>query len=354
MCRRDGLGDEPHGWRGELSEQDANLSPVMNMDTRSKSAGGSSNLRFAAAIAIALALVWFAGDYFWASAVKILGRANHCPWGNVLTAKRDINRLSAQAFEAGREISVEEFDERLGIERLSSPAGKFWIKRSGATFDGVKLLAFLLAEHQWMLDFNPAEAPAAGDVVIDCGAHVGTFTDMALKRGASKVLAIEPDPIHAECLRRNFADDVRDGRVVIVEKALWSEPGTMTLELATKNSGMNSLVREVGQDTIEVQVTTLDELSSDLGLDRVDYIKLDIEGAEKPALLGARGVITRFKPRLMIESSDSEEGTVPPSFIEEITPGYSATCGPCEALAGTNFTVIVPYVLYYAAASPRD
>ena len=243
-------------------------------------------------------------------------------------------------------LAVEDFDAALQIEKVKSPGRAFWIKPSGTVLNGAELLRFLLAEHEWMLEVNPDLAPQPDDVVIDCGAHVGTFADMALGRGASKVIAIEPDPTHVECLRRNFSEEIKNGRVIVIPKAVWSKPGTMKLTIGTKNSGMNSLVNEVGSQTIDVEVTTVDEIVAGLNLDRVDYIKMDIEGAEKEALKGAQTVISRFVPRLMLESNSTPEGVVEPSFVETIWPGYSMTAGACEPAAQLPI-VLIPHVLYY-------
>ena len=62
-----------------------------------------------------------------------------------------------------------------------------------------------------------------GDIVLDAGANVGVFTRKALWAGASKVIAIEPAPENLECLRRNFAAEIADGRVVVYPKGVWDK-----------------------------------------------------------------------------------------------------------------------------------
>ena len=51
------------------------------------------------------------------------------------------------------------------------------------------------------------------DVVIDVGAHLGTFTRIALRHGARLVVAVEPDPVNAACFERTFAPEIAGGRV---------------------------------------------------------------------------------------------------------------------------------------------
>ena len=62
------------------------------------------------------------------------------------------------------------------------------------------------------------------------------------------------------------------------------------------------MVLERGSDKQEVRVTTIDQMVAELGLPRVDFITMDIEGAEKPALRGAAQTLRKFKPRMAIAS----------------------------------------------------
>src|SRR5689334_25347188 len=105
-----------------------------------------------------------------------------------------------------------------------------------------QLLAYLMAKHTWTVNYNPNEQVHEGDVVLDCGAHVGVFTHFALQRGASKVVAIEPDPVNLECLRRNLKKEIEAGKVVLYPKGVWSSDTTLVLHEGSENSGMNSVV----------------------------------------------------------------------------------------------------------------
>ena len=49
-----------------------------------------------------------------------------------------------------------------------------------------------------------------GDTVVDCGAHVGLFTKLALKQGADRVVAIEPDPANVACLESNLGPEIAE------------------------------------------------------------------------------------------------------------------------------------------------
>ena len=179
---------------------------------------------------------------------------------------------------------------------------------------------------------------------MDCGAHVGVFTQSALDRGAAKVIAIEPEPVNLECLRRNLAREIAAGRVIVVPKGAWSSEKTITLFLGIDNSGMNTMIEGAGGDAMEVPVTTIDNLVRSLHLPRVDYIKMDIEGAEREALAGAIETLRQFRPRLMIDSYHrAGDMQVLPTIIRRAHGDYSMSCGPCEfGLHG-----FLPHVVFY-------
>ncbi len=180
--------------------------------------------------------------------MKFQGKANSCPWGRILTLYWDLQALAdlKESTKAGER--VESQDKEWGIELISLPASarNFWIRTSGERVNGKALVPQLIAAHQWIASQDPVNVVRPGDIVIDCGAHVGIFVDQALQRGAEKVVAVDPDPTQLECLRRNFAPEIEIGKVVLVPKAVWSSPGKMSLHIGTENSGMSSLVKSRG------------------------------------------------------------------------------------------------------------
>jgi FkbM family methyltransferase len=238
-------------------------------------------------------------------------------------------------------VSLREFDARLNIERFSTGGRDFWIRREGDTKDGRALLCYLLAEHSWMAATNRSEHVRPGDVVFDCGAHIGVFTDMALRRGAAKVVAIEPDPVNLECLRRNFRSEIASGRVVVYPKGVWSSENVLDLFIGKGNSGMGSMVKDQHAGKIQVPVSTIDRIALELHIDRVNFIKLDIEGAEREALAGAKQTLARDFPRLMLDTYHRPDDVrVLPFVIGNANPRYRMKCGPCEES-------LVPHVTYY-------
>jgi FkbM family methyltransferase len=186
----------------------------------------------------------------------------------------------------------------------------------------------------------------AGDVVLDCGANVGVFTRTALNDGAGLVVAIEPAPNTVECLRRNFEKEIAAGRVIVVPKGVWSHPDM--LELAEGGDGNitgDSFVLGRNQkNKVKVPLTTIDILAGELKLRRVDFVKMDIEGAEKDALRGGAETIRRYHPRMAIAAEHLPDD-VPaiPQTVNAIWSGYSVRPSSCK----DAFLSIHPEVLLF-------
>jgi hypothetical protein len=135
----------------------------------------------------------------WAAGLKLRGKAPECSWTDILNTHGRLTTYAELRRSASAALQVQEYDSQLKVELIRTPRRSFWIKRSGDGAESRELLAYLLAEHDWLIQENPKQGVQPGDIVLDCGAHVGTFAHLALQRGAAKVVAIEPD---RSCKRR--------------------------------------------------------------------------------------------------------------------------------------------------------
>ena len=170
---------------------------------------------------------------------------------------------------------------------------------------------------------DPVTGVRKGDVVLDGGAHFGGFTRTALDRGAKLVVAIEIAPENIQVLRRNFAKEMEAGRVIVYKKGVWDKDATMVLE--RKNHTWADQVAAAGPGP-SVEVTTIDRIVSELRLPTVDFIKLDIEGAERNALAGASETLKRHRPRLAVASYHrADDLAVLPPIVISAQAAY-ATC----------------------------
>ncbi len=131
----------------------------------------------------------------------------------------------------------------------------------------------------------------AGDTVVDAGAWIGPFSAYAAHKGAH-VYAFEPSPENQNLLKTTAE---LNGSIKIVPYALYD---TVTELTFTENNVGSKVVQEgVG---IKVTTTTLDEFVRINTLKRIDFIKSDIEGAERNMLKGATWVLQNFAPKLSL------------------------------------------------------
>jgi FkbM family methyltransferase len=227
-----------------------------------------------------------------------------------------------------------------GYHQWSTPQGNYWIPEM--TDDA---LWILLGQQERDIYDEGQSAVTQGDIVLDCGAHVGVFARTALKRGAKLVVAIEPAPENLECLRRNFSTEIGKGNVIIYPKGVWSKDDFLPMYL-NRNSAGDSFVLDLdpGQKVVQLPLTTIDKIVAELSLPRVDFIKMDIKGAEVQALQGARRTLAVYQPRMSIASEhlETDPETIPRT-VKLANSRYRVTCGSCYLQSG----VARPEVLHF-------
>lgn len=157
-----------------------------------------------------------------------------------------------------------------------------------------------------LMEFG-SELLQEGDSVIDGGANQGIYSCAFSSRVGPRgcVYAFEPQRYAVECLKRNLAlNDFRN--VVVFEGVLSQLPGESFLNL--DRGPVSAYTSDSPQDQSAIKVTSysIDRLFSDGMIKEVDFIKLDVEGAELSALTGAVHMIGKVKPRVCIEARDKE------------------------------------------------
>src|SRR5919112_1442169 len=151
--------------------------------------------------------------------------------------------------------------------------------------------------------------PKQGDIVVDIGAHIGLYTIISSKRVGTngKVVAIEADPGNFEMLNRNIKLNQLTN-VIPLNYAVYSKETKIKLYLPEVESGYtiyNTIMsnRARTEDKfVEVNANTLDYLLQLKGIMEVNWIKIDVEGAEFEVLKGASNVLSKSKDiALLIE-----------------------------------------------------
>lgn len=274
------------------------------------------------------------------AAYVLIGRGTNCSLASAIHSGHERNdqiRIKDEILAVSRLVETDPG----GFKLYETPMGRYWIP-AGSEY----VLPFNLAEEKRSIYFSGDHTIKSGDIVLDCGANVGVFTRKALDLGAAKVIAIEPAPENLECLRRNFKREVDAGQVIIYPKGVWHKDDEMELNVDPNNSAADSFVirREGFRGVAKVPVTTIDKLVTELNLSKVDFIKMDIEGAEPNAIEGAAQTIRQFKPRMSLSAYHQPNHPVlVPEKVRQARSDYQMVCGPCAEI---SFGVR-PDILYF-------
>jgi len=144
-----------------------------------------------------------------------------------------------------------------------------------------------------------------GDVVLDVGAADGAFTTIAARK-AGLVISIEPEPNFVTVLNNKFTGL---SNVVIINKAAFNQKRVLPFY---PNGYASSLISG-SHCCIEVQADTLDNIVRELGIQRVDFVKMDIEGSEVEALLGAESVL-RMARKVVVAAYHHNRADINPTY----------------------------------------
>lgn len=274
------------------------------------------------------------------SALVLVGRGNGCTvtraweigehWSHMTAVKDRILAASKK------------LDQDKSLQQWSTPYGNFWIPNGNEY-----VLPFNLAEQELKIYGKIGELGIhKDDVVLDCGANVGVYTREALNAGAKTIVAIEPEPDNVECLRRSFAPEIASGRVILVPKGVWDKDDFLEMSANPDNMAAATFVlKQPGaKPLVKVALLPIDKLVAELKLDRVDFIKMDIEGAEVKAVEGARQTIAKYHPRMALSVYHQPDHPVEvPKAVSAAYANYRTECGPCN----TTGWAVRPDVIYF-------
>jgi FkbM family methyltransferase len=162
--------------------------------------------------------------------------------------------------------------------------------------------------------------PNKGDIVVDIGAHIGLYTIIASKRVGfnGRVVAIEADPDNFDILNRNIQLN-KSANVKALKYAVYSKEENLKLFLPnpgestyTKYNTIMSDRAQSKENFVEVKANTLDYLLQSNGIkqEEVNWIKIDVEGAEYEVLKGAKDILSKSTDiSLLIEIHNLSGGT---------------------------------------------
>jgi FkbM family methyltransferase len=157
---------------------------------------------------------------------------------------------------------------------------------------------------------------AKGDYVIDGGAFNGETSFWFASKGAEKIYAFEPDPINFKELSENIKRNNTQGKIIPVKTMLSDSNGNCNFYSTSSGSSV-----ALSKGNIAVEMVTLDSFIESQRVKRVNFIKLDTEGAELEILRGSIHTIKNFKPKLAISVYHKPEDIITiPQFLKGILP----------------------------------
>lgn len=287
--------------------------------------------------------------------LRLIGQASACPIRCLLSLTARNNRKAELCRSLVAQSVLVERDDEQGLCLWKMPDGLYWMPDRSLSQEA---LADMIAEE--MLDqYGGAKyGVRTGDIVLDCGANVGVFTRRALQAGAAAVLAVEASPANASALKRNLSAEIEAGRVIVYTGAVWSHETVLEMNMGDSPAGDSVLPaqsrnRRAGS---QVPATTIDQLVQQFQLKAVDFIKMDIEGAERHALLGGLETIGRCTPHmaLSVYHLPDDPHTVR-ALIGRVPAGYRFACESCLLhFNGYLHSRVSPEVYFFTpAARPR-
>jgi FkbM family methyltransferase len=212
--------------------------------------------------------------------------------------------------------------------------GRAFIPAGDLVGRSMRFMGDLDPKVSWVVD----RAVRRGDVVLDIGANLGLLSlRLAAAVGRTgKVHAFEPQPRLQRYLAQTFAANP-DLPVELHGVALGNVEGELEMAVPRHNAGAATISgrNRPGDERFMVPVRRLDSMARDLGLDRVDFVKIDVEGFEAEVLAGGLEFLARTRPRaiLLEENGAVRPDSLPPALALVERLGYHLFALPRRLLS---------------------
>ena len=190
------------------------------------------------------------------------------------------------------------YEELLPTHLLLSTKYGLYYAHSG------NVITFLLLHEAYEVENIMPKLVGKDTVFVDVGAHIGFYTVWACRR-ARRVISVEPNPAALAYLKANIALN-ECSNVIVVPKALSDKRGYTKLKIpkTTEEGSIPSALSSIVWDykeafEVEVETDTLDSVLEEVGVDSVDVLKIDVEGAEGLVVRGAEKTLKKAKAVLI-------------------------------------------------------
>ena len=233
-------------------------------------------------------------------AIRELGR--HIQTGRNVSSKLKIVQICFLKYAEGRSpIAIKKVIDLFVNGMLIETDVKFFIRT---------LNDFFIFSSLWEKELQNAFKFKKGMNFLDVGAHIGKYTLRAsLKIGEEgKVIAVEPDKDNFGLLLKNLkANGVTN--CIPLNIAAYYKDAEIPLFLGV-TPAQHSVKEDFGRGSHRVQARPLDNVLAEMGIERVDLIKIDVEGAEYEVLKGLENTLINRSPVLVIEIIRKDQAKV--------------------------------------------
>jgi len=170
------------------------------------------------------------------------------------------------------------------------------VKYSPSDSESIRILSFGFEKNVWRY-LKPKER----DVFIDIGAHVGKYTLQVARIVGNEglTIALEPHPDNYKALLKGIQLNGFKN-IVALNIAAWDKDCKLKLFIGD-TAGHHSAKINKGLGHIEVEAKTVDSIVKSINVGRVDWIKIDVEGAALEVIRGLHKTITKYAPKIILE-----------------------------------------------------
>jgi FkbM family methyltransferase len=179
-----------------------------------------------------------------------------------------------------------------------------------------------------------------GETVFDIGAAYGSYSLSALALGAAELVAWSPQD-EGKVMARSLSLNGFEGRCQIIESGLYDREGYLDPE--------SQEFSDTGRPGF-IAVERLDHFMASRVFNRLDWLKIDVEGAEVEVLRGARETLARFRPKILVENHRFKRDS-----IEEEVRRHLVESGLGYREIGTRrYSSWISHSLYVSSAKGAD
>jgi len=190
-------------------------------------------------------------------------------------------------------------------------------------------------------EYGPV-ALSAGDVVVDAGACEGFFSCYALQKKVGQIYLFEPVQSLCHGLRKTFEKEVAEQRAFIIDKGISYKSGS---EKFIQDNQYICMSRCDSQGSALIELLSLDDFVINNEIKKLDFIKMDVEGAEVDAIKGAENTIKMLRPKLSIAVYHNYENAF---LIRDLVKNY---CSDYKVFFGGCYMYEKPYRPYMLYAT---